>query len=322
MSLRVRSVLLTVLVVCGIAVAGCGGSSSSGGKTSTAGGAKPKAVNIGVVLPPTTNEYWRAMEDGVRFEASRLGADVMVQTTTDYSAEEAVAKLQDMLTKGANAIFVVAYDPGFQPILDRAIAQGIPVVCADSCVPRWTRYTSFVRTNNLLAGQIAGRFISDVTRGKGTVGMISCTVAITSCADRNRGVKSALAPSLRVFGPIGDACDQEHGVTYAQNVMTAAKGLSAIFTGCDQLALAADRVGAGKVPVVGIDGASEALAAIQAGQQLATVAQFPIKMGEIGVRQIVAAVRGGSVTKDIDSGAELVTKKNVADFVAKNSVPQ
>jgi ABC-type sugar transport system substrate-binding protein len=310
-----------VLVGGVLAATGCGGDS---GGSSAEGGKKP--VKIGLTLPPTSNEFWRAVEAGARFEAKRLGAEITVAATQDIQPAEAISDIKNQLTAGANAILTVAYDPGFKPTLESALADHIPVVCVDSCIPGWDRYTSFVRTDNAKAGQIAGRYISQLVKGSGAVSIVTCPLQYPSCDARQREARAVLGRSkgVRVFGPIGNQCDQAEGVKDVQNALTANRAMKVLYGTCGQIALAADKVAernGSSFEVVGVDGAKEELAAIRAGRQKATVAQFPIKMGQLGVRQLVAAVRGEKVTRDIDSGAELVTADNVAEFMAQNSEP-
>jgi simple sugar transport system substrate-binding protein len=45
------------------------------------------------------------------------------------------------------------------------------------------------------------------------------------------------------------------------------------------------------------------------------VAQYPAKMGELGVATLVKAIRGEAVEPLVDTGAGLVTAENVKDFM-------
>jgi simple sugar transport system substrate-binding protein len=51
-----------------------------------------------------------------------------------------------------------------------------------------------------------------------------------------------------------------------------------------------------------------------AGQEDASVAQFPAKMSELGVEALIKAIKGEKVESLIDSGAALVTPDNMAQF--------
>ncbi len=75
---------------------------------------------------------------------------------------------------------------------------------------------------------------------------------------------------------------------------------------------------AGRTPdsivVVGFDASPDEVAAIEAGTQDASVAQFPAKMGELGVDTVYKAVKGETVEPQRGYGTAMVTEDNAADF--------
>ena len=54
--------------------------------------------------------------------------------------------------------------------------------------------------------------------------------------------------------------------------------------------------------------------AIVAGDKLASVAQFPAKMGTDGAQAALDAISGKTVQPNIDTGTAMVIKANAADF--------
>ena len=74
------------------------------------------------------------------------------------------------------------------------------------------------------------------------------------------------------------------------------------------------RARARPIKVVGFDAGPDEVAAIVAGDELASVAQFPAKMGEIGAQAALDAVNGEDVEPNIDTGTEMVTEDNAAEF--------
>ena len=54
--------------------------------------------------------------------------------------------------------------------------------------------------------------------------------------------------------------------------------------------------------------------ALADGTETASVAQFPAKMGSLGVQAAFDAASGKTFEKSIDTGTEMVTKDNFADF--------
>jgi ABC-type sugar transport system substrate-binding protein len=70
----------------------------------------------------------------------------------------------------------------------------------------------------------------------------------------------------------------------------------------------------GDVIVVGFDALPDEVAQIKAGWETASVAQFPAKIGSLGVATLYRAVKGKKVAKNVDTGTALVTTTNVAKF--------
>ena len=71
-----------------------------------------------------------------------------------------------------------------------------------------------------------------------------------------------------------------------------------------------------KIPMAGVDGLPEALAAIKKGELAATVFQDPEGQGGGGVWGCYLAVKGVKLPKDLIIPFTLVTSANVDSFVA------
>ena len=115
-------------------------------------------------------------------------------------------------------------------------------------------------------------------------------------------------------------CDQTKGLNAAQDLLTAHPDVTAIYGACGPPIIGALQAikAAGKKPgailVVGFDAAPDELAAIKAGDEAGSVAQFPAKMGSLGIDTAVKAAKGETVPANVDTGTEMVTKDNVAQF--------
>jgi inositol transport system substrate-binding protein len=71
-----------------------------------------------------------------------------------------------------------------------------------------------------------------------------------------------------------------------------------------------------KLPMAGVDGLPEALAAIKKGELAATVFEDPEGQGGGGVWGCYLAAKGVKLPKDLIIPFTLVTRANVDDFVA------
>jgi ribose transport system substrate-binding protein len=68
---------------------------------------------------------------------------------------------------------------------------------------------------------------------------------------------------------------------------------------------------AGKVTFVGFDASPKLVEALRSHQLNAFVVQNPIAMGYLGVKSVVAHLRGEKVEKRIDTGVTLITPENI-----------
>jgi len=120
------------------------------------------------------------------------------------------------------------------------------------------------------------------------------------------------------MGGAESKCDAAQGATVAEDLLTKNPDLTAVYSACDDPAIAAAKVAKdqGKtVLVMGYDGLPDAAKAIQSGAMKATIAQFPGKMAKLGIEAAMNAVKGQPVTAFIDTGTELVTAVNAANFL-------
>ncbi len=70
---------------------------------------------------------------------------------------------------------------------------------------------------------------------------------------------------------------------------------------------------AGKIAFVGFDSSPKLIQALRDGTLRGLVLQNPMKMGYLGVKQVVAHLQGETVEKVVDTGVVLATPENMSD---------
>ena len=65
---------------------------------------------------------------------------------------------------------------------------------------------------------------------------------------------------------------------------------------------------------MGFDALPDEVALIASGAEDASVAQFPAKIGELGIDTLLKVVQGETPEAFVDTGTAMVTPENVADF--------
>jgi hypothetical protein len=146
----------------------------------------------------------------------------------------------------------------------------------------------------------------------GTERLMDAGMPLVCDGDGSRAIGSG------VMGGAETKCDSAQGATVAEDLLTREPNLAAIYSACDDPAIAAAKVAKDKgkkLLVVGYDGLPDAAKAILDGDMNATIAQFPGKMAALAVDAAVKAVQGKTVAPFIDTGTELVTKANASRFL-------
>jgi len=262
------------------------------------------------------------MVDAVKkYDAEHADVEVVYgQGKSGTDDEGEINTIENMIAKDVKAIAITPTSPAVKTALDKAVQAGIKVVLVDNDIPGWTGKSSVVATDNLAGGKLAGAWMAEHLPAGAKIGILQGRVGNPSLDDRVKGFKETLGDKATVVGEAATDCDQTKGLNAAQDLLTANPGLTAIYGACGPPIIGALQAvkGAGKKPgdltVIGFDASPDELKAITAGEQTGSVAQFPAKMGSIGIETAVSAARGQTVQPSIDTGTEMVTKENAASF--------
>ena len=240
---------------------------------------------------------------------------------TDDAGE--IAAIQNMVAQGVKGIAITPTSPAVSGALDKAIKQGIKVVLMDNDIPSWKKKASVVATDNYKGGVLAGKFLATKLKAGDTLGILQGVPGVPGPrrprerdARRSRGAQD----QIKVVSKLRTDCDQTKGATAAQTMLTANQNLTAIYGACGPPILGAIQsvknagIDPGKIIIVGFDASPDEVAAIKAGTETASVAQFPAKIGSLGIATLYRATQGKPVAKNVDTGTALVTKANASKF--------
>lgn len=266
-------------------------------------------------------DFYDTMVDAVKeYDAAHPDVEVIYgQGKSGTDDEGVIAIIENMITQNVKAIAVTPTSPNVSAALDEAVAAGIKVVLIDNDIPGWTGKSSLVATDNLAGGKLAGTWLAEKVPAGSKIALLQGRLGNPSLDDRIKGFKETFGSKATVVAEPATDCDQTKGLNAAQDILTAHPDVAAIYGACGppiigalEAVKAAGRTG--KIVVVGFDAAPDELTAITAGDQAASVAQFPAKMGSLGIETAVKAARGETVESVVDTGTEMVTKENVARF--------
>ena len=290
------------------------GTEAAGGTEETTAGDEPVTIGFITKFPV---DFYDTMVDAARTwnEDHPEVELVFAQGASGTDDEGVINAIESMVTQGVDAIVVTPTSPNVQDALQEAVDAGIEVILVDNDIPGWDGETSLVATDNLAGGVLAGEFLAEQLEPGDQVAVLAGVAGAPSLEDRVTGFLEGLGDGFDIVATLPTDCDQTQGLDAAQDILTA--NPDAIYGACGPPiigALEAISSAGLTIKVVGFDAGPDEVAAIVAGDELASVAQFPARMGELGVQAALDAVRGEAVEPNIDTGTEMVTAENAAEF--------
>ena len=322
--MRTRSFTVAVAIALTGALVACGSddksSTSSNGSAATQSSSAP--VKLGLITKFPVDFYLAMKSAAQKWDTANQGASVTYGTGKSATDDQGqIDLIQSMVTQGVKGIAITPSSPAVAPALDAAVAKGVKVVLLDNDLPDWKKKSSVVATDNLKGGVLAGQYLAKSLKQGATVAVLEGVPGVPALDDRVKGMEQGLGSSgIKVVGKAPTDCDQDKGVSAAADLLTAHPDVNAIYGACGPPTLGAIQSiqRAGRKPdgivLVGFDALPDEVKQIQAGKEDATVAQFPAKMGELGLGTLLRAVKGEKVAPTVDTGTAIVSKDNASDF--------
>lgn len=306
------------------------------------GGCRKKEKTTGkyriVVIPKgTTHVFWKSVHAGAvkaERELQELGVEVIWKgPLKEDDRESQIRVVEDFVTRGVSAIVLAPLDDAAlrRPVKD-AVNSGIPVVIIDSGL-KSEDYVSFVATDNYIGGTKGAEHLAKILGGKGRVIMLRYQEGSASTMNREQGFLDVLKEK---YPEIEVVSSNQYGGATTESAYAASENLLAslrrpdgtltidgIFCPNESTAFAMlralqDSGLAGKVKYVGFDSSDRLVQGLANGEIHGLVLQDPINMGYLGVRTVVAHLRGEKVEKRIDTGSVVATPENMNEPVIRN----
>jgi ABC-type sugar transport system substrate-binding protein len=300
-----------------------GGSAVRAQRPPRADGSKAAAVRIGVALNYLEDPFFVAIYEGVRSEATRLGAQITVRSVTS-NAEFAgqATQLRALLAEDADCYVVNPITATNLVAALRGVTR--PVVNVDSPVAKsaGVHITTYIGTDDFESGRRAGRQMAALLADGGDVALLGGIAGNANSGIRLSGFERGLRGSrVRVVARVNADYNRTKAQIATARILREHPRLDGIFAVSDSMVLgvsdALRGLGmTGRIKVVGHDGNAEVLANIQEGAISADVSQYPYVMGQMAVDACVAAAGGATLPARAEAPIALLTKRNVARAIA------
>lgn len=234
--------------------------------------------------------YWQEAQAGFLDAAKALGVKGELIGPTAYAPNAELVMFRQVVEEHPAGICLSAARPEiFQPEIDKAVAQGIPVICVDADVPNSKRVL-YIGTDNVKAGRESLKQMAALVRDHGSIAVITIP-GQRNLDDRVAGVVDALKnfPAIKLTKILDDKGDVESASEQVSKMMQKKEKVDGII--CLEATGGSGAAGAlhglhleGKLPIVAFDDDPEALDWIDVGAISATITQKPYVMSYYGLK--------------------------------------
>lgn len=309
-----------VVVMAALLLAACGGGSD--GATPSADGAGDSAskdkCTIGMTQINQTAVFFTQMNEGATKAAADAGCELSIANANNDAAKQN-SDIENFVSQGVTGLIVVAIDVnGVLPAVKAARDKGIKVVAIDATLEDGAVDT-FVGVDNAKAGAEIGQWVIDNDLAKGaSYGVVDAKNSFIQNQREDSFRKVVDAAGAKYTQSVSGDNVQEKAAAAAQNLVTAQKGVSFIYTTGEPATVGAIAALKGNTTtkIIGWDLTKEVIGGIDSDLAVAIVQQDPKQEGTEAVGELKSLIDGGTAKGFIDVPITIVTKDNVDPYRA------
>jgi len=281
-------------------------------------GAHAAPLKIGMTFQELNNPYFVTMQKALRDAAATMGATVIV-TDAHHDVSKQISDVEDMIQQKIDILLVNPTDTaGIQSAVTSAHNAGIIVVAVDANASG--PVDSFVGSKNVDAGQIACEYLAKAIGGSGEVAILD-GIPVVPILERVRGCKAALEkfPNVKLVDTQNGKQERANALSVTENMIQAHPNLKGVFSvndGGSMGALAAIEASGKDIKLTSVDGAPEAIEAMQkpGSKFIETSAQYPADQVRIAIGIALAKKWGANVPAAIPVDVKLVDAAGAKTF--------
>ncbi|HQU67469.1 MAG TPA: sugar ABC transporter substrate-binding protein [Albidovulum sp.] len=295
------------------------------------------AENVGVSMAKFDDNFLTVLRNGIQKYADDNSIDVQIEDAQNDVAKQ-LDQINNFIASGVSAIIVNPVDTSAtQAMSDAAAAANVPLVYVNrqpTNIDTLPDNQAFVASNEVDSGtletiEVCRIFAEDQGKTEANVyvmmGELSNQAAVQRTADIHDVIDSGkCAVKLNIIDEQTANWSREEATNLMTNWLSTGAAFDGVIANNDEMAIGAiQAMKAGgldmaTVVVGGIDATQDALAAMQAGELDVTVFQNAAGQGAGALDAALKLAKGEAVEQKVWVPFELVTPKNIGDYLAKN----
>lgn len=292
-------------------------------QTENIGDNKP---TIALVLKTLNNPFFIDMVIGAEEASDKFDVNLIVQAAErEVDVEKQMQIIENLIERKVDVICVApSGSREIVPAIVKANKANIPVIAVDTRVDEKVlnesngKITSFIGSDNVDGGRIAGKFIAEKLNGKGRVAVLEGIPGHETGDARLKGFYESIDqhPEIEIVASQTANWERDQGFNVFQNMHQANPDINALFACNDMMALGAVEAisiagKTGDIIVVGFDAIEDSRIAIKNGTMHGSIAQHPKEMGKLAVEYAVKLINGEKIDWEIPVKIELITKEKL-----------
>ncbi len=316
-------------------LAACGGSAPSSSSSSSA-----PSYTFVLIQGVKGDPFYVTMQKGAQAMADKLGVKLLVDGPAQFSATLQAPIVDAYIAKKVDVMIIAACDKqAMIAPLQRANDAGIKVISVDTFIGNGdyvsgpvTFPLSYVGSDNVQGGMIAGQALIKAIGNKGGIYIENVTPGISTTDQRQEGCIQAIKATNGAVTLVGNNYDNDSAAIASQQVsalLSSSKGaqVNGIFgtnlfsaEGAAQAVKNANKQG--QIKIANFDAPQEAINDLNNGVVDLVIAQKPADMGSTAVQYGVYALTGktSSIQKRVATGYVVIDKSNVNDPASQAAI--
>ena len=268
------------------------------------------------IIYPVVNPFFDGTTTSAEVMAKTLGCKLIIDGPDKFDIKQQIGILEKLIALRVDGIAIGPTDAGaLAPVIDKAVNQGIKVVCFDTDCPLSQRL-SFIGTDNLNAGGHMGEVAAKLLN---YTGKVICSQGIPSqlnLQQRMQGVKEVFKkyPRIKILDIRSGQGDSARTLANIEAMTTEHPDFD-LFIGLDSFAgpqaVIAWKEKGIKKPVVTFDDLPEVLQGIRDGQITVAIVQKQRLWGSLIVERLNQACNGKKIPDNEDTGTLEISRANI-----------
>ncbi|SHH90289.1 ribose ABC transporter substrate-binding protein RbsB [Virgibacillus chiguensis] len=272
-------------------------------------------VKVGLSISTLNNPFFVTLRDGAESAAEEAGFEIVTSDAQNDPSTQ-LSDIEDLIQQDIDVLLVNPVDSeAVVTAVESANQADIPVITVDRS-SEGGEIVTHIASDNVAGGEIAGEFIAEQLGEEGKIVELEGISGSSAARERGEGFHNIMdeLDGMEIVAKQTADFDRTKGLSVMENIIQGTKDIDALFAHNDEMALGAIEALESQnmledVIVVGFDATEDAVAAVNEGRMLATVAQQPKLIGEKAIDAAGKIVEDEALEEFIPVELELVTEQ-------------